>query len=121
MSANDKQLGGDHYSKYNYQPWDFLIDCDVPHLLAAAIEYVIRWKDKNGVLDLEKASHHLEKAIEVNQRMPPFNASLLDELLPQFSRPEAMIVRMIMNNRSDTARRLISNIIVNESLGVRRI
>ena len=61
-NANDYQVGGDHYKKFNYQFWDFAIDAELSFLVGNACKYVARWRDKNGVQDLEKARHYLQKA-----------------------------------------------------------
>lgn len=64
MSANDKQYGGDHYKGWEYEHWDFVTDLGLPYLIGCASKYVVRWRAKNGLEDLKKASHYLEKAIE---------------------------------------------------------
>ena len=69
MSANDIQVGGDHY-KAEYQHWDWVCDIELHYLLAVATKYVIRWRNKNGVQDLNKAAHFLRKAIE-KELVPP--------------------------------------------------
>ncbi len=63
--ANDRQVGGNHYKKFEYEPWDFFHDASVHPILAFAIKYVVRWRDKNGVADLEKAIHCLEKCNQI--------------------------------------------------------
>lgn len=73
MSANDRQIGGEHYKNKGYEPWDFTADmlggC---FFLGNANKYITRWRAKNGLEDLQKASHYLEKAIELNMlgRLP---------------------------------------------------
>ena len=37
---------------------------DIPYLEAQIIKYVMRWRSKNGVEDLDKASHFLQKLRE---------------------------------------------------------
>jgi len=64
--ANDKQYGGSHYKKYgSLQPWDVITAWDLGYLDGTALKYIARWKDKNGIEDLRKAIHFLEKTIEV--------------------------------------------------------
>lgn len=63
MSANDKQVGGTHY-KSSYAHWDYCIETNVPNLEYAASKYVLRWRKKNGLVDLEKAKHYIEKRLE---------------------------------------------------------
>ena len=64
--ANDIQHGGDHYKKYgDLQPWDVITAWNLGYLDGTALKYIARWKDKNGIEDLRKAIHFLEKTIEV--------------------------------------------------------
>ena len=66
MGANDRQVAGDHY-KSAYQHWDFVEDLGVPYLAAAALKYASRWRNKNGLQDLEKALHFMYKLIETEK------------------------------------------------------
>ena len=69
MSANNKQHGGNHYKKYgNLQPWDVVIAWELGYLEGTALKYIARWKDKNGVEDILKAIHFLEKLVEVEKQ-----------------------------------------------------
>lgn len=65
MSANDRQVGGNHYKRMAIQPWDFTLRNDLGHAEATAIEYIARWREKGGIEDLRKAIHWIEKKIEV--------------------------------------------------------
>jgi len=65
MKANDHQVGGSHYKDRAIQPWDFIIANDLGFLEGNVIKYVARYKAKNGIKDLEKARHYLDKLIEV--------------------------------------------------------
>lgn len=65
MKANEKQVGGDHYKKQKIQHWDYVLANDIPYMEAQIIKYVSRWRHKNGIQDLEKAKHFLEKLLEV--------------------------------------------------------
>ena len=69
MEPNDMQIGGTHY-RINYQHWDYVCDVKMPYVLACAIKYVSRWRDKNGVQDLRKSIHYLTKAEERGICMP---------------------------------------------------
>ena len=62
-SADDKQIGGDHY-KVQYQHWDFIRDVGFDYMEAQVAKYITRWRRKNGVQDLEKALHFAEKMFE---------------------------------------------------------
>jgi hypothetical protein len=64
MSANNHQEGGKHYQGKPVQHWDFVLMHDMPYMEAQIFKYVLRWKDKNGLADLRKAKHFIEKLIE---------------------------------------------------------
>jgi hypothetical protein len=68
-TANDRQVGLADYKKgYGaaaIQHWDFAAANDFDYFQGQITKYVTRWKNKNGVKDLEKAQHFLEKYIEV--------------------------------------------------------
>lgn len=63
--ANDTQVGGQHYKRQRIQHWDYVIANDIPYMEAQIIKYVSRWRNKNGLQDLEKALHFLQKLLEV--------------------------------------------------------
>lgn len=65
MSANEHQVGGNHYSKKAIQPWDYIVTNNLGYLVGNIIKYVSRYPEKGGVDDLRKAMHYLEKLIEV--------------------------------------------------------
>lgn len=71
MSANQKQVSGVHYKDKAIQPWDFISANNIPYLEGNVIKYVSRWREKNGISDLEKAKHYLEKLIEVEKSREP--------------------------------------------------
>jgi hypothetical protein len=66
----DYQLGGDHYTSKDIQPWDAMESWMTEEqfkgfLLGNVIKYSARFQDKGGVLDLQKCKHYLDKLIEV--------------------------------------------------------
>lgn len=63
--ANSKQEGGSHYKQYNnLQPWDVVLKWNLGYLEGTALKYIARHRDKNGVEDIKKAIHFLEKLVE---------------------------------------------------------
>jgi hypothetical protein len=69
MSANNRQIGGNHYKKGGEEHWDrqwrlygrgYFIGC--------ITKYVERYHEKNGVQDLQKAQHFLDKLIELENQ-----------------------------------------------------
>ncbi len=64
-SAQEKQIGGDHYTKYKIQPGTY---CEVNHLdgyESSVVKYVTRHQDKGGIEDINKAIHCLELIKEI--------------------------------------------------------
>jgi hypothetical protein len=58
----------DHYKTMTMQPWDFIIENQLPFCEGNIIKYICRYKNKGGIDDLEKAKHYLEKLIEIENR-----------------------------------------------------
>lgn len=65
MKANQVQVGGEHYKASEFQPWDLMHRYNIKFLEGCAIKYISRWRNKNGVQDLEKALHFVRKLEEV--------------------------------------------------------
>lgn len=63
MKADKIQVAGNHY-KQDVQPWNYIHRNGIGYLAGNIIKYVSRYKKKNGIEDLEKAKHYLEKLIE---------------------------------------------------------
>lgn len=60
----DKQIGGEHYSKYTIQPAEFINKNNILYAEGNVIKYVCRHKDKNGKEDILKAIHYLEMILK---------------------------------------------------------
>lgn len=67
MSANNKQVGGDHYLSQAIQPWDIIVANKLNFFEGNALKYLLRWKHKGGVEDLMKAKHYIEKLIDLEK------------------------------------------------------
>jgi len=70
MSADDMQVGGEHYRTKDIQPWTAMQAWMTPEqfkgfLWGNVIKYIARWQDKGGVEDLRKARHYMDKLIEM--------------------------------------------------------
>ena len=63
QKANEIQVAGDHY-RTPTQHWDYVIANDLGYFEGQITKYVTRWRKKNGLQDLHKARHFLEKLIE---------------------------------------------------------
>lgn len=84
MSANETQVGGDHYKSKAIQPWDYIASNNIGYLEGCIIKYISRHREKGGLEDLKKAEHFLAKLIEVEtDRTPKISrGELLKEILP---------------------------------------
>ena len=65
MSELDKQVGGSHYKDFDIQPLEFITKNKLSYIQGNIIKYVTRYKDKNGVEDLQKAKHYIDLLIEL--------------------------------------------------------
>ena len=60
----DKQIGGSHYKDLHIQPYEFISKNDLSFFQGNVIKYVCRYKNKNGIQDLEKIIHYCELEIK---------------------------------------------------------
>jgi hypothetical protein len=71
MEANKSQVGGTHYieaAKGGEQHWDMMWRLFREEWFIGSItKYVLRYRKKNGIEDLKKAKHYLEKLIELEK------------------------------------------------------
>lgn len=54
-----------HYKKKTIEPWDYVAANDLGFFEGNVVKYVTRWREKNGVEDLQKAIDYLNKLIEL--------------------------------------------------------
>jgi hypothetical protein len=66
----DIQVNGSHYKQYKIQPVVFFYENNVPFIEGAIIKYVMRFRDKNGKQDLEKAKHMIDLLIKLEYDTP---------------------------------------------------
>jgi len=62
--ANDTQVAGNHYKQFQIEPWDAIVDWGLGYLDGNAVKYLSRWRHKNGLEDLKKARHYIDKLLE---------------------------------------------------------
>ena len=60
----DKQIGGSHYKSFHIQPYEFISKNELSFFQGNVIKYVCRYKNKNGIQDLEKIIHYCELEIK---------------------------------------------------------
>ena len=56
MKSLKTQIGGSHYASMTIQPAEFILDNNIGKYEGDVIQYVSRWKEKNGLEDLKKAA-----------------------------------------------------------------
>lgn len=61
---NEELLHPKRYMQNKIESWDFTLKSLFPHTIATVVEYVIRYKHKGGLQDLEKAINWAKKASE---------------------------------------------------------
>jgi hypothetical protein len=66
-SALDTQVAGTHY-QMPIQPVEFIHKNGLGFIVGNVVKYVVRYKQKNGVQDLQKARHYLDMLIEMESR-----------------------------------------------------
>ena len=64
VKATNTQVGGNHYTKLAIQPMRYSMENGLDALQHTVIKYVTRFRDKNGIEDLEKAKHCIDMLIE---------------------------------------------------------
>lgn len=97
--ANQKQEGGTHYSAHgqkDLQHWDVVRIFDLGYLIGNATKYLFRWRNKNGVEDLKKAIHYIEKQIEEIE--PKSEVTDLRLLLPELHVPQPSVLDYVYWN-----------------------
>lgn len=108
------QVGGSHYSQYEYQPITFFNDIGLDFNRANAIKYLARWKKKNGVEDLKKAVQYLRftetKGEEMTYKILRF--------VRQFENPERRIILSILTDNIREAREEIQELIEIEEANI---
>lgn len=97
-SANERQVGGDHYKRDgSLEHWDLIERSGIGYLEGCATKYVARWRKKGGLQDLEKAEHYVQKLIELyteGVRLPRGVANM--KLVGEFCAPLPTIERGII-------------------------
>jgi hypothetical protein len=73
VTANSRQVGGNHYNHGDKpQHWDLVDIYGWDYFQGQITKYVMRWRNKGGIQDLEKAGHFLQKYIELERAKSDF-------------------------------------------------
>lgn len=84
------------YTGNKLECWDFWVNAGLNPLVASAVKYVWRYKDKNGVEDLKKALVFLDKM----KNTPPG--------LLYFTETELFVTDDLLESMSDTQRFIVN-------------
>jgi len=60
----ERQVGGSHYKSFHIQPYEFISKNELSFFQGCVVKYVCRYKNKNGIQDLEKIIHYCELEIK---------------------------------------------------------
>jgi hypothetical protein len=69
FNALDVQVSGTHYKDLAIQPVEYIHANNIGYFEGNVIKYVSRWRNKNGVKDLEKAKHYIDLLIELEGKL----------------------------------------------------
>lgn len=67
MKTKDK-INPSYYRKGKIEVVDFILDQKMSYLEGSVIKYLTRWKEKNGIEDLEKAEWFLQKLMKIEEK-----------------------------------------------------
>lgn len=62
-----EQVNGNHYQKYQIQPIEVIEKLHLDFHQGNVFKYIVRYRDKNGIEDLEKAKWYIERMIDINK------------------------------------------------------
>ena len=66
--ALDVQVGGGHYKGRAIQPIEYIHANNLNYSEGAIVKYITRWRDKNGIEDLEKIKHYVDLLIAMETK-----------------------------------------------------
>jgi len=64
-----KQVGGSHYKDKAIQPIEYIHANKMGFCEGNVVKYITRWREKNGLADLEKAKHYIEMLIDLEKSL----------------------------------------------------
>ena len=68
-SALSRQVNGSHYVHSPIQPIEYIHANGLGFIEGNIIKYITRWRDKNGIQDLEKIKHYIDLLIELEDKV----------------------------------------------------
>lgn len=83
MSATNNQVGGTHY-QVPYPHWHLMAKLGLGYFEGCTTKYVVRWRDKNGLQDLQKALSYLNELQSLG--IAPIRSASFGEVAVEVSR-----------------------------------
>lgn len=65
LGAMKHQIDGTHYKDMPIQPWEVIEKNGLDYFEGSALKYLLRWRRKDGVIDLDKIIHYVERIKEL--------------------------------------------------------
>ena len=109
MRADEMQIGGRHY-KTAYEHWTLVLKLNLPYLESCSTKYVTRWRKKDGLRDLQKSLHYLNKLEEYRSEHPHTLPKRITQELPYIREQVAEMARA--NDLNDIERAYIERLCV---------
>jgi hypothetical protein len=66
--ALDVQVGGSHYKDKAIQPVEYISANNLNFLEGCIVKRITRWRDKNGIEDLQKIKHEVDLLIAMEEK-----------------------------------------------------
>lgn len=98
MGALDEQVAGDHYRNMGLQPMEFSVKNGWDAAAHTALKYLSRYRDKNGLQDLEKARH----CLKLRAHLLPF-----DNFVRRWTKKPISMTRYIEENKFEGMQALV--------------
>lgn len=99
MTALKRQVGGDHYKRHYYQPFNFSMDVNGSAGLTLMIRYLIRDKE-NRPQDIEKCKHIVELEQDWAVKCPKQFADIYSE---DITEEEERLIRLFSSQFGEDA------------------
>lgn len=109
MDSLQEQIGGNHYKGLPYQPVEFAVDAKLDFIQGCIVKYVSRYKNKNGIEDLQKAKHFAKLGLKLDSSDKELSISKRSELAAKYVNE---------NNLSDLVGDVVLNTLHKDWIGI---
>ncbi len=73
-NKQDRVFRPSHYAQWKIEPFTFLMLNEVPFAEGCILKYIMRWRKKNGIEDLQKAKRIIDMMIEMEENRDDYIA-----------------------------------------------